>query len=130
EGQGGSAPVRQQGQRARLVEANRLAAEFYATLLVESAEAQPARGFLAGRGFDAGAAARFGCGYAPSGWEALTKHLSTRGFSAAELTNAGLSRQSRRGGLIDRVHRRVLWPRPGGAGGVVRGWGPPADGRR
>jgi DNA primase len=110
--QGGSAPVRQQGQRARLVEAHRLAAEFYADLLAGSAEARPARDFLTGRGFDPASAevARYGCGYAPAGWEALSKHLSGKGFSAQELITAGLSRQSQRGGLIDRFHRRLLWP--------------------
>jgi DNA primase len=108
--QGGSAPVRQQGQRARLVEANRLAAEFYANLLADSAEARAAREFLAGRGFDMAAAATYGCGYAPGGWDALSKHLAGKGFSSAELVNAGLSRQSQRGGIIDRFHRRLLWP--------------------
>jgi DNA primase len=117
--QGGSAPVRQQGQRARLVEANRLAAEFYAGLLVDSAEARTARDFLNTRGFDAAAATTYGCGYAPSGWDALSKHLSGKGFSAAELTNAGLSRQSQRGGLIDRFHRRLLWPIRDLSGDVV-----------
>src|SRR5439155_14932250 len=110
--EGGSAPVRQQGQRARLVEANRLAAEFYASLLAASGEAAAAREFLAGRGFDPRHpdVARYGCGYAPAGWDALSKHLSGKGFSAPELTTAGLSRPSQRGGLIDRFHRRLLWP--------------------
>jgi DNA primase len=117
--QGGSAPVRQQGQRARLVEAHRLAAEFYASLLAESAEARPARQFLAERGFQGEAAGHFGCGYAPAGWEALTKHLSAKGFTAQELVTGGLARQSQRGGLIDRFHRRLLWPIREVSGDVV-----------
>jgi DNA primase len=117
--QGGSAPVRQQGQRARLVEAHRLAAEFYASLLAESPEARPARQFLTERGFPAEAAGRFGCGYAPAGWEALTKHLSAKGFTAQELVTGGLARQSQRGGLIDRFHRRLLWPIREVSGDVV-----------
>jgi len=119
--QGGSAPVRQQGQRARLVEAHGLAAEFYAGLLAESAEARPARDFLAERGFDVGApeVARYGCGYAPSGWEALSRHLAGKGYTAQELITAGLSRQSQRGGLIDRFHRRLLWPIRDVTGDVV-----------
>jgi DNA primase len=107
--QGGSAPIRQQGQRARLVEANRLAAEFYVQQLA-TAEAAPAREFLTGRGFDAAVARTYGCGYAPAGWDALTSTLLGKGFSQAELTTAGLSRQSSRGSLIDRFHRRLLWP--------------------
>ena len=49
--QGGTAPSRPQGQRSRLVEANRLAAEFYAAQL-RTPEAQIAREFLTSRGFD------------------------------------------------------------------------------
>ncbi len=67
-------PNRQPGQRARLKAAHAAAAAFYAEQL-SSPEAKPAREFLAGRGFDQSVAERFGCGYAPSGWDALTKHL-------------------------------------------------------
>jgi DNA primase len=107
--QGGSAPSRPQGQRTRLVEANREAAAFYAAQL-STPEAQVARDFLTARGFSLDQAATYGCGYAPAGWDALTAHLLDRGFSQAELVTAGLSRQSSRGSLIDRFHRRLLWP--------------------
>jgi DNA primase len=116
--QGGSAPVRQQGQRARLVEANRLAAEFYAEQLA-TAEGRAARELLTGRGFDSAAAGRYGCGYAPSGWEALTRHLLGKGFTEPELVTGGLSRRSQRGSLIDRFHRRLLWPIRDLSGDVV-----------
>ena len=67
------------GQRARLVEAHALAAAFYAEQL-RHARGAPAREFLAERGFDEAAATRFGCGFAPGGWDALTKHLLGRGL--------------------------------------------------
>ena len=107
--QGGAAPSRPQGQRVRLVEANRAAAAFYAEQL-RGPEARIARDFLTARGFDATAAGTFGCGYAPAGWDALTTHLLDKGFSQTELVTAGLARQSSRGSLIDRFHRRLLWP--------------------
>jgi DNA primase len=107
--QGGAAPSRPQGQRVRLVEANRAAAVFYAQQL-RGPEAKVARDFLSARGFDAAAAETYGCGYAPGGWDALTKHLLDKGFSQTELVTAGLARQSSRGSLIDRFHRRLLWP--------------------
>ena len=116
--QGGSAPIRQQGQRARLVEANRAAAAFYADQLA-APEAAPARDFLTGRGFDAAVAERYGCGFAPVGWDALTSTLLGRGFTGAELVGAGLARQSSRGSLIDRFHRRLLWPIRDISGDVV-----------
>ncbi|MBV9820921.1 MAG: DNA primase [Actinobacteria bacterium] len=119
--EGGSAPQRPSGQRARLVEAHALAAAFYAEQLA-GPEAAAARDFLSGRGFDAAASNRFGCGYAPGGWDALTKHLLGRGFKPAELTLAGLSRESARGSLVDRFHRRLLWPIRD-VGGEVVGFG-------
>ncbi len=42
-----------------------------------------------------------------------------RGYTPAELVTAGLSRQSSRGSLIDRFHRRLLWPIRDIAGDVV-----------
>ena len=116
--EGGPGPARQSGQRARLVEAHTLAAAFYKDQLA-SPEARPARDFLTGRGFDAAAADQFGCGYAPSGWDTLTKYLLGRGFAPAELTLAGLAKESGRGSLIDRFHRRLLWPIKDIGGDVV-----------
>jgi DNA primase len=105
---GGSPAQRDRGTRSRLVEANKLAQQFYAEQL-GSAEAQPAREFLMQRGFTQDAAGTFGCGFAPSGWDQLTKHLLGRGFSVQELIKAGVSREGQRG-PIDRFHRRLLWP--------------------
>jgi DNA primase len=106
----GGMPSRQRdrGTRTRLVDAHRAAAEFYAEQL-RSPEAIKAREFLAERGFDESAASTFGCGYAPGGWDKLTKHLLGRGFELAELIKGGLSREGRQG-PIDRFHRRLLWP--------------------
>jgi DNA primase len=105
---GGASVQRDRGTRSRLLEANGKAAEFYATAL-RSPEAAPAVQFLTTRGFDAAAVQRFGCGFAPAGWDALTKHLLAAGFTLDELMKAGLSKEGRRG-PIDRFHRRLLWP--------------------
>jgi DNA primase len=108
---------RDRGSRSRLIAANAAAAEFY-TAALESEEAAPARRYLTERNFDAEAARRFGCGFAPSGWETLTKHLQRKGFEFNELEAAGLSRQGRRGPM-DRFHRRLLWPIRTSAGEVI-----------
>ncbi|MFI7073225.1 DNA primase [Micromonospora sediminicola] len=102
-------PRPQQGQRQRLVAAHAAAVEFYRAQLT-TAGARPAREFLAGRGFDRAAAERYGCGFAPDGWDLLTKHLRQQGFSHDELVTAGLSRPARSGSLIDRFRRRLMWP--------------------
>ena len=97
------------GQRARLVAANAAAAAFFAEQL-GTPEAAPARQFLAERGFDRQVAVDFGCGFAPGGWDALTRHLRGKGFTQAELVTGGLAKESSRGTLIDRFHRRLVWP--------------------
>lgn len=99
---------RDRGSRSRLLAANAAAQEFYAEALT-SDEAAEARKYLTERNFDAAAAAQFGCGFAPSGWDTLTKHLLRKGFEFKELEAAGLSREGKRGPM-DRFHRRLLWP--------------------
>ncbi|TMS53553.1 DNA primase [Mycobacterium sp. DBP42] len=99
---------RDRGSRSRLLAANAAAQEFYAQALA-SDEAAEARKYLTERNFDAAAAAQFGCGFAPSGWDTLTKHLRRMGFEFKELEAAGLSREGKRGPM-DRFHRRLLWP--------------------
>ncbi|SHK06274.1 DNA primase [Pseudonocardia thermophila] len=105
---GGMSVRRDRGTRSRLLEANKAAAEFYAAQL-RTPEAAPAMAFLTARGFDAAAAVKFGCGYAPAGWEALTNHLLGKGFTFEELEKAGLSQMGQRGPR-DRFHRRLVWP--------------------
>jgi DNA primase len=106
--QGGHVPGQEQSQRRRLIEAHRAAADFYAGRLV-SADAAPARAFLSERGFEAADTERFGTGYAPSEWDALTRHLRGRGFTDAELLLGGLASQGRRG-LVDKFRGRLIWP--------------------
>jgi DNA primase len=101
-------PRRPPGQRARLTEANRLAAEFYADHLL-SDEAEPGRGFLGERGFERAHAELFGIGFAPRSGDALHRHLRQKGFSDDELVTAGLVGMSGRG-PYDRFRGRLLWP--------------------
>ncbi|HEX8497500.1 MAG TPA: DNA primase, partial [Actinomycetales bacterium] len=106
--EGGGRPREEVGRRTRLLEANRAAEQFYAEQL-GSPEALAGRRFLAERGFDKAAAARFGVGFAPRTGEALTRHLRGRGFSDEDLVLAGLSGTSGRG-AYDRFRGRLLWP--------------------
>lgn len=116
---GGQVIQRDRGTRTRLAQANAAAQKFYAERFREDAEAQIARDFLTERGFDMTQADHFGCGYAPTGWDTMSKHLMRQGFEAKELEAAGLSKTSSRGTLIDRFHRRLLWPIRNLAGEVI-----------
>jgi DNA primase len=115
--EGGVTPGRQQGQRTRLVEAHKVAAQFYAEQLATPGAAA-ARQFLAERNFDQAAAEHFGVGFAPRDWDLLTQHLRGRGFSTEELVTAGLAREGQRG-PIDRFMARLLWPIRDVSGDVV-----------
>ena len=115
--EGGTSTAVERGSRSRLLAANKAAAAFYAQQLGTDGAA-PARKFLADRGFDDEAAAKFGCGYAPAGWDQLFTALSGQGFSVEELDRAGLVSKGQRG-PIDRFHRRLLWAIHDAAGDVV-----------
>ncbi len=105
------------GRRQRLVEANRVAAEFFAAQLFGPG-AQAGRKFLAERSFDRSDAEKFGVGYAPTGWDNLTRHLQGKGYTQAELVAAGLVSQGQRG-IYDRFRGRLMWPIRDTTGAVV-----------
>ena len=105
-GRGDQPPV---GQRTRLMEAHRVAEEFYHEALMRSGEGRKGRDFLRDKGFTGAHASRFMVGYAPRAGTALVDHLRLKGFTEEELLLGGLA--NRRGrGLSDRFQGRVLWP--------------------
>ena len=97
------------GRRARLVEAHRVAQEFYADQLLTAQGARAGRDFMRERGFDSAAATLFGVGYAPRGGEDLVRHLRGKGFQDDELVASGLAGRGSRG-LYDRFRGRLVWP--------------------
>ena len=106
---GRSVPRQQPGLKQRLIAAHAEAADFYRDQLTTPG-ARKAREFLAQRGFGRDAAARYGCGFAPEGWDPLVKHLRQKGYTYEELNTAGLAKPARSGSLIDRFRRRLVWP--------------------
>ncbi|MCW2584941.1 MAG: primase [Frankiales bacterium] len=119
--EGGQAARSSTSQRTRLLQAHKAAAAFYVEQL-GSPDAVVGRQFLAERGFDQAAAQEYGVGFAPKGWDGLTKHLRDKGFTPEELINGGLAGQSRNGGLIDKFRFRLMWPIHD-IGGEVIGFG-------
>lgn len=115
--QGGYVPKRDHGERARLIEAHKVAAEFYVEKLM-TPDAAPGRKFLSERGFERADAETFGVGYAPNEWEALTRHLMGRGFTADEIVKGGLAKEGRRGPM-DRFRGRLIWPIRDATGDVI-----------
>jgi len=106
----GGARVRTEepGKRQRLLDAHRVAEEFYQQQLA-SPEAHKGRTFLAERGFTQAMCAHFGVGYAPASWDSLTRHLRSKGFTDQEIQISGLGSQGSRG-VYDRFRGRLVWP--------------------
>lgn len=110
---GGTGPNREEvGKRQRLLDAHKIADEFFRGQLLTAGAAE-ARNFLHGRGFDRTAAEHFGVGYAPQGWDSLLKHLRGRGFTDAELKLTGMFSAGGPGNqqrIYDRFRGRLIWP--------------------
>ena len=107
--QNGNARAEHSGsKRARLLEANEAAQRFFASQIMTK-EALAARKLLGGRTFTQADCERFGCGYAPQGWDNLVRHLASQGFTQQEMLDAGLARQGQRG-VYDYFRGRVTWP--------------------
>ncbi|MGV9196030.1 DNA primase [Arcanobacterium canis] len=94
--------------RARLIDAHRVAEDFYVSQL-STADGAPAREMLASRHFDPEAIAHFRVGYSPQSWDGLLTQLRKRGFTEKEIAASGLVTQGSRG-VYDRFRGRVMWP--------------------
>ncbi|MEA5454639.1 DNA primase [Sinomonas sp. JGH33] len=114
----GAGPRREDvGRRQRLLDAHKIASEFFRDQLL-TPQAAAGRQFLFERGFDRGVAERFGVGFAPQGWDGLLKHLRGRGFREDELKLTGMFSEGNRG-LYDRFRGRLVWPIKDIAGDVI-----------
>jgi DNA primase len=102
-----------------LLAANEAAARWFAGRLASAGGAQ-ARAYLAGRGLDDAALARFGLGYAPDERGALKAALAAEGFAEGQLEAAGLLARPDDGGpSYDRFRHRLMFPIHDGRGRIV-----------
>jgi DNA primase len=109
---------KEQNQRTALVEMHKEAAAFFARQLQGTAEGKVARGYLADRGLDDEAIARFGIGYAPSGGDVLLRHLRAK-YPEALLDVSGLTSRDPGGRRYDKFRRRIMFPIANESGKIV-----------
>jgi DNA primase len=102
--------AREDRHRKRLRDALEAAIAWYREVLLRTPQAERARAYLAERALSDETLERFGIGFAPATWDALTKRLRGRGFSEEELVGAGLASPSNRGGVIDKFRGRIISP--------------------
>ena len=104
---------REDARKGRLRDVMESAVAFYHAVLTGSKTGAPALEYLRGRGFTDETIAKYQLGWAPGGWDTLTRQLAAkRNIRAEELVEVGLAqpRQSARGGVYDRFRERVIFP--------------------
>ncbi len=105
-------------QRSALVEMHREAETFFVKQMEGTLEGKAARAYLEDRGLDKDAMARFGIGYAPSGGDALLRHLKSK-YNEKLLVESGLVSRDSSGKLFDRFRRRITFPISNESGKIV-----------
>ena len=104
---------RDDAHKARLRQVLDHAIAFYHAVLTQSKAGTVALDYLHGRGFTDETIATHQLGWAPSGWEQMTRVLgSKRDVRPDELVEVGLAapRQGGRSGVYDKFRSRVLFP--------------------
>ena len=99
---------RRRSQRERLLAANRDAARYYHDTLWKP-EGQAVLDYLHGRGLTDGVIRRFGLGASTSQWDGLTAHLTEMGYTAEELSLAGLT-VTKGDNTFDMFRGRAMFP--------------------
>ncbi len=103
---------REDARKARLREVLESAIAFYHAVLLHSKGGATALAYLRERGFTDETIERYQLGWAPGGWDTMTRQLaSKRQVAPGELVEVGLaSPRQRGGGVYDRFRERVIFP--------------------
>ena len=109
---------REQQQRTGVVGMHRDAAAFFSRHLETTAEGKAAKMYLLDRGLDAEAITRFGLGFAPSGGDALWRHLKSK-YPEKLVESSGLVGRDPSGRVYDRFRRRIMFPIANDAGKII-----------
>ena len=118
-------------KRQKLFDANERATSMYHDYLLHHAGGAQAREYLKKREITEEMIDKFKLGYAPAGWDFLSKKVPKSSITMAEAEEAGLLVKKDRGGFYDRFRDRVLFPileltgRVVGFGGRILGEGEP-----
>jgi DNA primase len=103
--------TRRLSEQAALLEANRMAADFFHGRLVRSPGPNPGRDYLVRRGITPETMEAFHLGYAPKGWDTLLGFMARKNVGTALLEKAGLVVPRKDGsGFYDRFRDRIIFP--------------------
>jgi len=104
--------------KKRFYEMNAEAARFWHKTLL-SPEGKAGLDYLLKRGLDLPIIKRFGLGFAPDSWDALSLHLKKLGYADGEIKEAFLGGIGKNGKLLDFFRGRAMFPVIDVAGNVV-----------
>lgn len=98
-------------RRLRILEANREAARFFHKCL-QTKDGSVGYQYFRNRGLTDATIVKFGLGFAPESFSALTDYMLKKGFSRDELVLANLSRRSQKNpnNIYDNFRNRVIFP--------------------
>jgi DNA primase len=99
----------EEGVVERILAANDAAQKLYRAALASSA-GKAARAYLEQRGLGGDLVERFGIGFAPDRWDAVTTALAKQRIPASLGEKAGLLKQRERGGHYDLLRARITFP--------------------
>ncbi|MGB7539145.1 MAG: DNA primase, partial [Anaerolineales bacterium] len=102
--------VRVEEEHARLRTLLELAATFFRSTLLNSAEGAKVLEYLHHRGLSDATLESFGVGLAPAGWENGIAFFRSKEYADSELVEAGLAVESDSGGKRDRFRNRITIP--------------------
>lgn len=106
--------------KKRIMEALELATKFYETQLWKGVGKDKIMAYLLERGLSEESIRNFRLGYAPNGWDNISKFLIGRGFSLEEIEKTGLLVKKENGtGAYDRFRDRIMFPIMDIMGGVI-----------
>ncbi len=94
---------------AGIVNAHRLALEFYHQFLLHRPEASNARDYLKKRALSEKTISEFQLGFAPESWDLLTQSLKKE-LPESVLEKSGLVLARKEGGFYDRFRKRIIFP--------------------
>jgi DNA primase len=107
-----------QGDRASMLAANQVAAEFYANVLWNTSDGELARDYLKTRGITGETARAFMLGFAPQRAANLTAILQKRGLLEPAL-RLGLAKKDQSGTAYDMFRARLMFPIRDAQGQVI-----------
>jgi DNA primase len=103
---------REDARKARLREVLDSAIAWYHSVLTAHVSGAPALDYLHGRGFTDETIATFQLGWAPAGWDAMSRQLiAKRGVDPNAMAEVGLTQARTSGrGAYDRFRERIIFP--------------------